>query len=635
LDERTAALWKFLWLSWLLALANSASNLARAPFLSAGAGVWVVSVWLTYSLFYLAPVFAPLLALDRALRTRALERRLPRLTRALGACLLALACLGAGVVQILIFADAFVYGTWSFHINGFVWNLVTTSGGIESMGASGASEASFAAIAAGWLAAEALLLALALRSPRVDRLHRALAVRPAALVSLAFSLLALSAGERVTYGLADSASYRPVLNAANTFPLYVPLRMPKLAKKLGFEHDREAGLDLQLDTVNVRYPLHPLARAPGSRDWNVVWLVAESLRADMLDPEIMPATSSFAAQSADFRSHYSGGNGTRMGMFSMFYGLYGSYWFAFLNETRGPAFVDLLLEAKYQRAIYTSARFSYPEFDKTIFRRIPSAELHEGDDSLAGWENDRQNVTHLLGDIDLRDPSRPFFAFMFFESAHAQYWFPEESVIRRPYLTNFNYAITNYAANIDLIKNRYVNACHHLDSQLGRVFEHLARAGLLDSTLVIVTGDHGEQFMEKGHWGHHASFVDEEVRVPLVIHAPRMAPHRDTRISSHLDIVPTLMTLLGVTNPADDYSLGHDLFGGERPDGAVIADWDRLASVSPAGKAILPVSYQSLAGSEALGPGDVPLEGAERAEFLAGQRSELLAVMHNLSRFSR
>jgi membrane-anchored protein YejM (alkaline phosphatase superfamily) len=355
----------------------------------------------------------------------------------------------------------------------------------------------------------------------------------------------------------------------------------------------------------------------------------------MLDPEIMPATSAFAARSANFRSHYSGGNGTRMGMFSMFYGLYGSYWFAFLNETRGPALVDLLLDAGYRPAIYTSARFTYPEFDRTIFRRIPTAQLHEGDPSLAGWQNDRLNVTHLLDAIDRRDPAHPFFAFMFFESAHAQYWFPEESVIRRPYLTNFNYAITDYAANIGQIKNRYVNACHNLDSQLERVFEHLERSGLLDSSIVVVTGDHGEQFMEKGQWGHHSSFVDEEVRVPLVIHAPGVAPHRDTGTSSHLDIVPTLMTLLGVTNRPDDYSLGHDLFGAERSDQGVIADWDRLAYVSPAGKVVVPVGSQALARSEAFGPGDTPLEGPARDEFLASRRTQLVDVMRNMSRFIR
>jgi hypothetical protein len=634
-SARATVLWKFLLLSWLLLLANAGSYLMHVRFLSPIATGWVIAVWLTYSFFYLLPVFLPVLLLNRALSSAWAARHIPGLVTHGGTALLGIAWLGASLTQILVFADAVVYRIFNFHFNGFVWNLVTTRGGIESMGASGATEVSFALIGLGWCLAEAALLLLARRSRRLDKLRLTLLPRAAVVGMLVVVLPLVSMAERVTYGLADSASYGPVVTAANTFPFYVPLRMPKLGKRLGFSTDRKNGLDLKVDTVHVHYPLQAIARAPDHRNWNVVWLVAESLRADMLDAEIMPATSAFAARASDFRDHYSGGNGTRMGMFSMFYGLYGSYWFSFLNETRGPALIDLLLDAGYQTSIYTSARFTYPEFDRTIFRRIPTAELHEGDEKLAGWENDRRNVTQLLGDIEHRDPARPFFAFMFFESPHAQYYFPEESVIRRPYLENFNYAITDFAANIGLIKNRYVNACHHLDSQFARVFESLEKQGLLDSTIVVVTGDHGEQFMEKGHWGHHATFVDEEVRVPLVIWAPGRPPLRETRMSSHLDIVPTVMTLLGVTNPPADYSLGHDLFGGDRPEKCVIADWDRLACVSREGKAILPVNYQTFGRSQALGPDDVALEGAAEADFLASQRGDLVSVMRNLSRFSR
>jgi membrane-anchored protein YejM (alkaline phosphatase superfamily) len=411
--------------------------------------------------------------------------------------------------------------------------------------------------------------------------------------------------------------------------------MHNFAKAIGIEAQAQGPEHLKLGALRVRYPLAPVTRDPAAPRYDIVWLVSESWRADMLDPAIMPATCAFAAQALDFRHHFSGGNGTRMGMFSMFYGIYGSYWFSFLNETRGPALIDLLLDSGYETAIYTSAVFSYPEFDKTIFRRIPTADLHEGDEKLPGWKNDRKNVTHLLDDIDHRDPARPFFAFMFFESPHAQYYFPEESVIRRPYLENFNYAITNLEANIGLIKNRYINACHHLDSQLARVFAHLEEKGLLDSTIVIVTGDHGEEFLEKGHWGHHGAFTDEEIRVPLVIWAPGQAPRQETRMTSHLDLVPTVMTQLGVTNPPEDYSLGHDLFGPDRPERPVVADWDRLACVSAAGKAIVPVNYQAFGRSLARGPDDLELEGSARSDFLASQRSELVAVMKSLARFSR
>ena len=625
-SARTTALWKFLALSWVLLLANASSYLLHVHLLGPLAVSWAIAVWWTYCLLYLLPVFAPLLLLDRALNSAAVARRFPELSRNGCKVVLGLAWLGASLVQLLVFADAFVFRLYGFHFNGFVWNLVTTRGGFESMGASGATVVCFSAIALGWFAAEAALLRVAARPWALPR--------RTALASVAVCLPLLAVGERVGFAVSDLTGYRPVLTAADTFPFYMPVRVPSLRESLGLAV-AERTLRAHVDTLNVHYPLQPLARAPGHRDWNVVWLVAESLRADMLDPAIMPATSAFAARAADFRSHYSGGNGTRMGMFSMFYGLYGSYWFSFLNEGRGPALLDVLLDGGWQTSIRTSARFTYPEFDKTIFRRIPRSELHEGDDRLAGWENDRANVGRLLADIDGRDPARPFFAFMFFESPHAQYYFPEESVIRRPYLESFNYATTDIAANIGLIKNRYINACHHLDSQFERVLAHLQAQGLLDSTIVVITGDHGEEFMEKGHWGHHASFVDEQIRVPLVIWAPGQPPRRDTRMSSHLDIVPTLMTLLGVTNPPADYSLGHDLFGDDRPEQCVVADWDRLACVSRAGKAILPVNYKAFGGSLSLGPDDLQLEGSAEASFLVGARPQLAAVMKNLARFSR
>ena len=65
---------------------------------------------------------------------------------------------------------------------------------------------------------------------------------------------------------------------------------------------------------------------------NIVWLVSESWRWDMLNPEIMPNTWAVTQNAHRFTRHYSGGNGTRMGMFAMFYGLYGTYWFPFLHS---------------------------------------------------------------------------------------------------------------------------------------------------------------------------------------------------------------------------------------------------------------------------------------------------------------
>ena len=74
---------------------------------------------------------------------------------------------------------------------------------------------------------------------------------------------------------------------------------------------------------------------------------------------------------------------------------------------------------------------------------------------------DCRSVTfiHLIKFIDTRDKSRPFFTFMFFESPHARYYFPPESVIRTPYPEDINYfslSREQLASQIGLIKNRLV-----------------------------------------------------------------------------------------------------------------------------------------------------------------------------------
>jgi hypothetical protein len=320
-----------------------------------------------------------------------------------------------------------------------------------------------------------------------------------------------------------------------------------------------------------------------------------------------------------------------MGLFAMFYGLYGSYWFTFLNELRGPLLIDLLVNDKYQMEMFTSAKFSYPEFDKTVFARIPQEHLHDDADGES-WERDRTNVGRLLNFVERRDPNRPFMTFMFFESPHARYNFPPEDIIRTPYLESFNYATVNVQRDAGLIKNRYINSCHHLDSQYGRIIHHLEASGLLDSTIVIITGDHGEEFMEKGYWGHNSSYVEEQIRTPLVLWAPGQPARKVTHLTSHLDLPATVMTLLGVTNPPQDYSLGFDLLGTQGREFTIISDWDSFAYVDNDNKAVFPLGVGAFGRRIATTRSDNPL--TEEAKFYQSHQRRFVQVMEELKKFS-
>jgi membrane-anchored protein YejM (alkaline phosphatase superfamily) len=484
--------------------------------------------------------------------------------------LLALAIhLTALLTLLFLLANYQLQQMFGFYFNYFVLNLLLAPGGIEAMGISTSTHVAFALLVLGLAA----LLVLVVRLLPLERLlpRRRWRVLPL------FSVLLLT--QALWYAWAEFRHERSILAAADRLIWYVPVTAGSLLERAGFTSQRpeqDTG-DLAGASGSIDYPVAPTT--PLARPLNVVWLVAESWRADTLTPAVMPQTSAFASQTQNFLEHYSGGNGTRMGMFSQFYGLYGSYWFDFLSARRQPLLMELLRNQGYAMQAWTSSRFSYPEFDQTIFAGFSPSELHS-DTQGDGWERDRRNVTQLLDFIE--NAAAPFFSFMFFESAHANYYFPEDSVIAPDYIEDFNYLTVDLERDIERIRARYTNAVHHLDSQLARVFATLQAKGLLDSTIVIVTGDHGEEFMENGRWGHNSTFSQQQIRVPLLVHVPGTAPAEVSRMTSHLDLPATVLTALGVSLDPAAYSYGSDLLSShyERPY-TVASDWHGNTLITP------------------------------------------------------
>ncbi len=177
---------------------------------------------------------------------------------------------------------------------------------------------------------------------------------------------------------------------------------------------------------------------------------------------------------------------------------------------------------------------------------------------------------------------------MFFESTHANYTFPPDSVINPEYLHNLDYVTTDFAENIGGIKARYENASYYLDQQFARIFDYLRENDLLENTIVIVTGDHGEEFMENGYWGHNSTFSEQQTRVPLIIYHPNAEPEQHDQLSSHLDIPATVMRLLGDETRSSTYSFGSDLLAKNyHRDSAVISDWHGNALITAEYKLVL------------------------------------------------
>jgi hypothetical protein len=593
---------------------------------------FVLAVALTYPAFYLLPAAA--LAWGAG---ALLGRRWPR---AGAFAALGVALLGCSAVAVALWADLRLHRLYGFHVNGFVWNLLTTPGGLRALGASDRTYWLAGAVVAGVVATEAAL-AVAL-GPALDRFVHAFrrertgpAWRPQRRIwvpALAV-LLALSLGERVTFAVADLRDYTPVLRRADGLPFYLPMTAKRLAERVGIEASDHRALDLPEDGSSLAYPAEPLLGALTDPPLDVVWLCAESLRADAIDAHVTPTLSDLAHRSLWFRNHLSGGNGTRMGVFSMFYGLPGPYWFTFLRENRGPVVIDWVVDHGYQVDAYTSDDFSYPEFAQTVFARVPHENLHEAQPGPPSWKRDRETIGAVVDRIRKRDRDRPFFLFAFLESPHARYDFPPESVVVRPYLEDFDYVTSDPEASAELLHNRYRNSLRHLDQQIGRVLTALADEGLEDRTIVVVTGDHGEEFMEKGRWGHGSQFSEEQIRVPLLIHLPGQPAREIDRLTSHLDLPATILARLGVATPPSSFGTGIDLLGPERRHFSVVADWNTVGYVDDAVKLRIPLHPTAWRRQALSTRNDDPLSGSEAEAAMAERSGDLALLVRNLGRF--
>lgn len=81
------------------------------------------------------------------------------------------------------------------------------------------------------------------------------------------------------------------------------------------------------------------------------------------------------------------------------------------------------------------------------------------------------------------------------------------------------------------------------DLQLGRLFDQLKAQGLWDKTAIVITGDHGEGFGERGVVAHGYHLYPAQTKVPFIVRVPGLPPRRVATPVSHVDLAPSLANL--------------------------------------------------------------------------------------------
>ena len=397
---------------------------------------------------------------------------------------------------------------------------------------------------------------------------------------LALTAVACFLSSHLIHLWAQAHAYVPVTSFTRYLPLYFPLKDSRNVARLGLLNQGVVSHNLAAQLGRppggeLRYPRAPLVCEPRRPLLNVLLIVIDAMRADSLTARVAPHMADFAQGSLVFDTHYSGGDWSRPGMFSIFYGLPATYWDAFADNNRPPVLMDLFRRYGYELGVFTSASvYSWVVgLDRTVLARIPN--LRETRSlSWSSAQRDRALTDEWLQWLDRRDPSHPFLGFLYYDAVVSNQPIPDFPALPvPPDAPKQARAYASYLTNV-----RYV------DALIGRVLDDLERRRLLEHSIVIITSDHGMEFDESGQgfMGHGTSFSDYQVRTPLVLRWPGRAPGRVTRRTSHNDLAPTLAgELFGCANPPADYASGHSLFSDAQWDWLITLGFNTFALIEP------------------------------------------------------
>lgn len=105
-------------------------------------------------------------------------------------------------------------------------------------------------------------------------------------------------------------------------------------------------------------------------------------------------------------------------------------------------------------------------------------------------------------------------------------------------------------ADLDWLRALYDAELRGTDGAIAELLATLGELGLEQDTIVLLTSDHGEEFLDHGTLKHGYQLYRETTRVPLILHVPGAAPRRESEVVvQHVDLAPTLLELVGLPVP--------------------------------------------------------------------------------------
>lgn len=471
-----------------------------------------------------------------------------------------------GAMQIILYADTITFAQYRFHINQSVLSLVLSGQVVDFSYATYLLMFSIVA-----LVFFIELIVLIFIDSRIKKPTLSLHTKRKSkwLRRTTFFFILALIGTNVSYTISAYYAYAPIMVIKEYIPYYYPLTSKKIMRifdKNGEAQNIKTNINFE---SNVLYPRKPLVIGENNKPYNIIFIVLDSWRYDTFTKEITPNTYEFVKQHNGIilDNHYSTGNATRTGIFGLFYGIPGTYWQSFFNSNIPSKFITTMQQENYDIGIFSSAKISAPEFDRTAFVTVKNLRISSKADTAP--ERDRELTQDWLNWFKNRDISRPSFSFLFYDAPHA-YDFLKDIDLKFQPISDINYMTLDNNTDPTPVFNRYKNSVYSVDYLLQNVYSELTKSGTLDNTLIIITGDHAQEMNDNhmGFWGHNGNYTDAQTKVPFIVIGTKGENEvqlnenaKNNVLTSHEDVVPSLMKhYLGVENDIRDYSTGYDLF---------------------------------------------------------------------------
>jgi arylsulfatase A-like enzyme len=329
-----------------------------------------------------------------------------------------------------------------------------------------------------------------------------------------------------------------------------------------------------------------------SRPLNLILIVVDTLRADHLgyhgySQATSPRLDSLAEDSVVFLRHTGHASRTGPSVATLFTGLH-SRSHGVVNplshfDAKGTldasrlTLAEILSEEGYRCAGFTanlnvSERFGFSQgFEFYQFLGWKKAELLNR--AALSW------IEEWAAEAE---PRPPFCLYLHYVDPHSPYEAPAPFVKKfaspdyRGRITGSHRQLDEVVAGrletdaADLLQLRalYDAEIRYLDSQLGVLLVTLEAKELLDESMIVFVADHGEELLDHDSVLHGYTLYEEQLRIPLMIRHPDLPARRVSRLSRQVDVLPTVLELLGIPIPEtlQGESLVAAMTGEESPD---------------------------------------------------------------------